>query len=94
MFVKEWLRVAEGAAGFETNELWREDGTVPYGTVVYHLDTVERLADGRAVVRPYQYYLDAPDYDKVRATVAGILDGTAQPLTGRADPLWAGEPAK
>jgi tetratricopeptide (TPR) repeat protein len=75
----------------ETNERWRENGTVPYGTVVYHLDTVERLADGRSASRPYQYYLDAPDYDKVRATVVEILAGTVQPLTGQADPYWAGE---
>ena len=78
----------------ETNERWREDGTVPYGTVVYHLDTVERLADGRSVVRPYQSYLDDPDYDKVRAKVVEILAGTAQPLSGQADPFWAGKPAK
>ena len=78
----------------ETNERWREDGTVPYGTSVYHLDTVEQLADGRSTIRPYEFYLDAPDYDKVRAKVVEILAGTAKPLTGQADPFWAGEPVK
>jgi tetratricopeptide (TPR) repeat protein len=78
----------------ETNERWRENGTVPDGTVVYHLDTIEQLADGQSAVRPYKYYLEAPDYDQVRAKVVEILAGTAQPSTGQADPFWAGEPAK
>jgi tetratricopeptide (TPR) repeat protein len=78
----------------ETNQRWRENGTVPYGTVVYHLDTVERLADGRSAVRPYEYYLDAPDYDRVRAKVVEILAGTAQPLTGQADPFWTADAAR
>jgi tetratricopeptide (TPR) repeat protein len=77
-----------------TNERWRENGTVPDGTAVYHLDTVDQLADGQSVVRPYKYYLQSPDYDQVRAEVVEILAGTAQPLTGQADPFWAGEPAK
>jgi hypothetical protein len=77
----------------ETNERWREDGTVSYGTVVYHLDTVEQRDNGQATVRPYAFYLEPPDYDKVRPTVAGILDGTVQPLSGQADPFWAGDPA-
>ena len=78
----------------ETNERWREDGTVPYGTVVYHLDTLQQLANGRTAAVPYEYYLDVPDYERVRAKVVEILAGTAQPLTGQADPFWAGEPAK
>jgi tetratricopeptide (TPR) repeat protein len=75
----------------DTNERWRENGTVPYGTVVYHLDTVEQLADGKRAVRPYEYYLEPPDYDRVRAKVVEILAGTAQPLSGQADPYWAGD---
>jgi tetratricopeptide (TPR) repeat protein len=75
----------------ETNERWREDGTVPYGTVVYHLDTITQLANGEQAVRPYEYYLEPPDYQRVRAKVVGILDGTAQPLSGQADPYWAGD---
>jgi hypothetical protein len=30
----------------------------------------------------------------VRAKIAEILAGTAEPLVGQADPFWAGEPAK
>lgn len=62
--------------------------------MVYHLDTVERLADGRSAVRPCDCYLDAPDYDRVRAKVVAILAGTAPPLTGQADPFWAGDAAR
>jgi tetratricopeptide (TPR) repeat protein len=78
----------------ETNERWRQDGTVSYRTVVYHLDTIEQLADGQTSVRPYAFYLEPPDYDTVRAKVVEILAGTAQPLSGQADPFWAGERAK
>jgi len=77
-----------------TNERWREDGTVPYGTVVYHLDTIEQLPNNRQAVRPYEYYLETPDYDRVRAKIVEILAGTAQPLVGNADPFWAGEPTR
>lgn len=78
----------------DTNERWRQDGTVSSGTLVYHLDTVKQLANGQQEVRPYAFYLEAPDYDKVRPTVVGILNGTVQPLTGQADPFWADAPAK
>jgi len=78
----------------ETNERWRENGTVSYTTIVYHLDTLERLPDGRSLARPYEFYLTPPDYDQVRARVVGILDGSIQPLSGSPDPFWAGEPAK
>jgi hypothetical protein len=78
----------------ETNDRWRADGTVSYGTVVYHLDTLEQLANGRTQARPYAFYVEPPDYDNVRTTVAAILDGSVQPLTGSADPFWAGQPAR
>jgi hypothetical protein len=55
---------------------------------------LEQLANGRTLARPYEFYVELPDYDKVRATVAGILDDSAQPLTGSADPFWAGQPAR
>lgn len=77
-----------------TNERWRENGTVPYGTVVYHLDTVEQLSGGRAVARPYEFYLKPPGYERVRAKVVQILAGTAQPLSGKADPYWFAAPAR
>ncbi len=76
----------------ETNDRWREDGTIAGSAVVYHLDTLEQLPNGRLRARPYEFYMQPPDYDQVRAKVAEILDGTAQPLTGSADPFWAGEP--
>jgi hypothetical protein len=78
----------------ETNDRWREDGTIAGSAVVYHLDTLEQLSNGRLQARPYEFYLQPPDYDQVRAKVVQILDGTVQPLTGSADPFWAGEPAK
>lgn len=78
----------------DTNERWRADGTVPYGTIVYHLDTIEQLARGQTAVRPYAYYLQSPDYDEVRSKVVAILAGTIQPLAGKADPFWAGQPAR
>lgn len=78
----------------ETNDRWRENGTIAGSAVVYHLDTLEQLPNGRLQARPYEFYMQPPDYDQVRPKVVGILDGTAQPLTGSADPFWAGEPAK
>ena len=78
----------------ETNQRWREDGTVPYGTVVYHLDTIEQLGNGRSMARPYEFFVEAPGYERVRAKVIEILAGTAQPLSGQADPFWAGEAGK
>jgi hypothetical protein len=62
--------------------------------VVYHLDSIEQLADGQQAVGPYEFYLEPPDYDRLRAKVAAILAGTVPPLSGQADPFWAGEPAK
>jgi tetratricopeptide (TPR) repeat protein len=79
------------ASDNDTNERWRQDGTVPYGTLVYHLDTIERLANGSAAVRPYAFYVEEPSYDRVRAKVVEILAGTVQPLSGAADPYWAGD---
>jgi tetratricopeptide (TPR) repeat protein len=74
----------------ETNERWREDGTVPYGTVIYHLDTIEQFGIGQSTIQTYEYYVEPPDYDRVRAKVVQILAGTVQPLSGQADPFWAG----
>ena len=77
-----------------TNERWRENGTVSYDTLVYHLDTVELLPGGRSRVVPYAFYVEPPTYDRVRDLVVAILAGTAQPLSGETDPFWAGEPAR
>lgn len=78
----------------ETNERWRENGTVAEEATVYHLDTIQQLAGGQRSAVPYEYYVEVPDYDRVRAKVAEILAGTAAPLTGQADPFWAGEPPR
>jgi tetratricopeptide (TPR) repeat protein len=75
----------------ETNEQWREAGTVSYGTVVYHLDAVHILPNGQARSVPYEFYLNEPDYDRVRKTVAAILSGEAKPLSGEADPFWTSD---
>jgi hypothetical protein len=67
---------------------------VSYGTVVYHLDTIEQLPNGQRAVRPYEFYVEAPDYDRVRPKVVAILAGSIQPLSGQADPFWAGDAPK
>jgi len=77
-----------------TNERWRESGTVSYGTVVYHLDAVQILGNGQTRSTPYEFYLNEPDYDRVRKKVAAILAGEAKPLSGDADPFWTEEPAQ
>ncbi len=78
----------------DTNERWREAGTVSYGTVVYHLDAVHLLPNGQARSVPYEFYLNEPDYDRVRKTVAAILSGEAKPLSGEADPFWTSDAAQ
>jgi tetratricopeptide (TPR) repeat protein len=76
----------------ETNARWRDNGTVSSRTIVYHLDTVEQLANGKTSDRSYAFYLESPDYDDVRATVLKIMSGATKPLNGDADPYWtAGE---
>ncbi len=71
-----------------TNEQWWQSNQVPEGTVVYHLDTLEQLPEGKEAVRTYQFYVEPPHYDDVRAKVAGILDGSVRPLSGEPDPFW------
>jgi tetratricopeptide (TPR) repeat protein len=77
-----------------TNQRWRDNGTVPFGTQVYHLDAVERLPNGRQTVQPYEFYLEEPNYDQVRDKVVAILNGEAKPLSGDADPYWTGDAVK
>jgi len=72
----------------ETNTRWRENGTVSPATIVYHLDTVEQLASGKTADRSYEFYLEPPDYDQVRAKVLQILAGAIRPMNGEADPFW------
>lgn len=73
-----------------TNARWRENGMVPQDTIVFHLDTIEQLPDGRTSDRSYAFYLTPPGYDDVRAKVVQILSGTIQPLNGDPDPFWLG----
>lgn len=74
----------------ETTQRWRDSGSVPYSTIVYHLDTVARRPGGRQEARPYAFYLEPPDYDTIRPIVVGILNGEAKPLSGEPDPYWTG----
>jgi tetratricopeptide (TPR) repeat protein len=76
-----------------TNERWRETGTASYGTVVYHLDAVHVLPDGQVRSVPYEFYMNEPDYVRVRTKVAAILSGEAKPLSGEADPFWTTDAA-
>lgn len=71
-----------------TTQRWRDDGTVPYDAMVFHLDTIEQLPGGEQNIRVYEFFTREPSYDQVKAKVAAILDGTAQPLSGKADPFW------
>jgi hypothetical protein len=75
----------------ETNTSWRESGLIPASAIVYHLDTVEQLPSGKTSDRSYEFYLEPPDYDVVRAKVLQILSGTIKPTNGEADPFWTGD---
>jgi tetratricopeptide (TPR) repeat protein len=72
----------------DTNTQWRDTGTITEDKIVYHLDTIEQLPDGKTSQRPYAFYLEPPGYDEVRAKVVQILSGAIQPLSGDADPFW------
>ena len=74
----------------DTNRQWRDNGTITEDKIVYHLDTIEQLPDGKTSERSYAFYLDVPGYDEIRAKVVQILSGTIQPLNGAADPFWLG----
>lgn len=72
----------------ETNQQWRDAGTITYSQAVYHLDDVIRQPDGSQVMVPYKFFIGAPDYETVRKVVVDILNGQAQPQVGAADPYW------
>jgi tetratricopeptide (TPR) repeat protein len=78
----------------DTNARWRESGLISPSTIVYHLDTVEQLPSGKTSDRSYEFYLEPPGYDLVRAKVLQILSGTIKPTNGEADPFWSGEPVR
>jgi len=75
-----------------TNERWRDNGAVSSTTIVFHLDTVEAMAGDRQIRKPYEFYVDEPDYDRVRKTIVAILDGSAKPMAGTPDPFWTSAP--
>jgi hypothetical protein len=75
----------------DTNTRWRESDLIPPSTVVYHLDTVEQLPSGKTSERSYEFYLEPPDYDVVRAKVLQILSGTIKPTNGEPDAFWTTE---
>ena len=74
----------------DTNTQWRDIGTITEDKIVYHLDTIEQLPDGKTSARAYAFYLEPPGYDEVRAKVVQILSGAIQPLSGDPDPFWLG----
>jgi tetratricopeptide (TPR) repeat protein len=78
----------------ETNTRWRESGLIPPSTIVYHLDTVEQLPSGKTSDRSYEFYLEPPEYDVVRAKVLQILSGTIKPTNGEPDPFWTTDTAR
>jgi tetratricopeptide (TPR) repeat protein len=72
----------------QTNQQWRDTGTITYAQVVYHLDDVKRQPDGTEVAVPYKFYIGNPSYAEVRQLVVEILNGQAKPQIGDPDPYW------
>jgi tetratricopeptide (TPR) repeat protein len=65
-----------------TTANWSETALMPQDKQLFHLDLVDAKPEGGENVAVYQYYVDEPDYDTVRAKVMQILRGEAQPLSG------------
>jgi tetratricopeptide (TPR) repeat protein len=72
----------------QTNQQWRDNGTITFSQAVYHLDGVRRLPDGTEASAPYKFFIDEPNYETVRALVIDILNGQAKPQIGDPDPFW------
>ena len=72
----------------QTNQQWRDTGTITYSQVVYHLDDVTRHQDGTETFVPYKFFIEKPDYETVRKVVVDILNGQAKPQIGEPDPYW------
>jgi hypothetical protein len=66
-----------------TTENWAETALLPPDKQLFHLDLVDRLPGGEEKVAIYEYYVDQPSYDIVRAKVMQILRGEARPLSGQ-----------
>jgi tetratricopeptide (TPR) repeat protein len=71
-----------------TTETWRENGLLPEGRVLYHLDAIHLDEDGNVARFVYEYYIDTLDYDAIRAKAAAILTGAIKPMSGQEDTYW------
>jgi len=71
-----------------TTETWRENGLLPEGRVLYHLDAIHFDEDGSAARFVYEYYIDTLNYDAIRAKAAAILTGAIKPMSGQEDTYW------
>jgi hypothetical protein len=65
-----------------TTEAWSDTALLPKDAQLFHLDLIDRLPDGGQKVAIYEYYVDEPGYDVMRAKVMQVLRGEARPLTG------------
>jgi tetratricopeptide (TPR) repeat protein len=72
----------------QTNEQWRDAGTITDSQAVYHLDEIKRQPDGTEAAVPYKFFIGEPDYETVRKVVVDILNGQAKPQIGDPDPYW------
>lgn len=66
-----------------TTETWAANSMLPPDTLLFHLDMVDKAADGPERVAVYEYYVSEPNYDVVRATALKALRGEMQPLSGQ-----------
>jgi hypothetical protein len=66
----------------ETTMNWSITSLLPPDKQLFHLDLVDVRPEGGERVAIYQFYVDEPDYDTVRADVIKILRGEMQPLAG------------
>jgi tetratricopeptide (TPR) repeat protein len=71
----------------ETTENWRDTALMPPDKPLFHLDLVDPRPEGGYEVAIYQFYVDEPPYDMVRADVLKILRGEARPLSGQSGSL-------
>lgn len=66
-----------------TTDTWRENGFLPPGKRLFHLDSVYQTPTGGQAVAMYATWTDPPDYDSLREKVLEVMSGTAKPLSGK-----------
>jgi tetratricopeptide (TPR) repeat protein len=66
----------------ETTENWRSTALLAPDKQLFHLDLVDPTPAGEDKVAIYEFYVDEPDYDTVRAEVLKVLRGEVRPLSG------------